>query len=93
MDKPLVRSIAKGYAWLQEIKSSHEVTLSAIAEREGVKRKHIARLIDLAFLAPDIVEAMLSGSQPIDLSVDRLLKSTALDPTWATQRRQLGFRD
>ncbi len=91
MDEPLVRSVAKGYAWLQELKSDSRATLSAIAAREGVKRKHIARLIDLAFLAPDIVEAILSGSQPTDLSTDRLLKGTEIELAWPDQRRQLGF--
>ena len=92
MDEPLVRSVAKGYAWLQELKSDSRATLSAIAAREGVKRRHIARLIDLAFLAPDIVEAILSGSQPIDLSTDRLLKGTEIELAWPDQRRQLGVR-
>ncbi len=92
MDEPLVRSVAKGYAWLQELKSDSRATLSAIASREGVKRKHIARLIDLAFLAPDVVEAILCGSQPIDLSTDRLLKGTEIELAWPDQRRQLGFR-
>ena len=92
MDEPLVRSIAKGYAWLQELKSDSRTTLSAIAAREGVKRKHVARLIDLAFLAPDVVEAILSGSQPIDLSTDRLLKDIEIELAWPDQRRQLGFR-
>ena len=58
----------------------------------GVKRPHIGHLINLAFLAPEIVDAVLLGTQPIDLSTDRLLKALDIDLAWPTQRHQLGFR-
>ena len=43
-----------------------------------------------AFLAPDIVEAILDGRQPADLTVQKLLRSLPL--AWAEQRQRLGFR-
>ena len=45
----------------------------------------------LAFLAPDIVEAIRDGRQPIDLTATRLLRMSELPMSWATQRRVLGF--
>ena len=92
IDERLIRSIAKGYAWLQDLKAGRLPSLSAIANREGVKRPHIGHLINLAFLAPEIVDAVLLGTQPIDLSTDRLLKALDIDLAWPTQRHQLGFR-
>jgi hypothetical protein len=43
----------------------------------------------LAWLAPDIVEAILDGRQPKALTVKRLLAKLPMD--WADQRRALGF--
>jgi hypothetical protein len=45
----------------------------------------------LAFLAPDITEAILEGTQPIELSLDRLLSAMPLPLDWDAQRAALGF--
>jgi hypothetical protein len=46
--------------------------------------------LPLAFLAPDIVEAILQGRQPVELTALRL-KRTRLPLSWVEQRRLLGF--
>jgi hypothetical protein len=46
--------------------------------------------LPLAFLAPDIVEAILQGRQPVELTVLRL-KRIGLPLSWVEQRRLLGF--
>ncbi len=45
----------------------------------------------LAFLAPDIVEAILAGTQPVDLTAETLIKHTELPQAWAEQKALLGF--
>jgi len=49
-----------------------------------------ARLLRLNYLAPDIVAAILDGTQPKDLHRKKLLFST-LPIDWALQRKMLGF--
>jgi site-specific DNA recombinase len=51
----------------------------------------IGRRIRLAFLAPDIVEAILEGRQPADLNLTRLKQLGQLPLAWADQRSLLGF--
>lgn len=48
------------------------------------------RVMQLAFLAPSIVEAIVDGTQPPDLTTQKLVW-TQLDPDWQKQRQQLGF--
>jgi hypothetical protein len=60
-----------------------------IANAYGISGQHVARLLPLAWLAPDIVEAILDGRQPKALTVKRLLAKLPMD--WADQRRALGF--
>ncbi len=62
---------------------------SAIAKEEGVTERYVSRIMRLAFLAPDIVEAILDGYQPADLELERLLKGIPI--SWDAQRRALGF--
>ncbi len=45
----------------------------------------------LGLLAPDIVEAILAGRQPIELTAKRLKRIRDLPVSWAEQRRVLGF--
>ncbi len=44
-----------------------------------------------AFLAPDIVEAILEGRQPRDLTFKKLCSNSPL--SWTEQRRHFGFSD
>jgi hypothetical protein len=54
----------------------------------------LASLIRLSYLAPDIVRALLKGSQPIELTLTRLLRlSKDLPHEWSEQRHFLGFTD
>ncbi|MCP5405748.1 MAG: hypothetical protein H6922_05970 [Pseudomonadaceae bacterium] len=50
---------------------------------------HVARYVQLGMLAPDIVEAILAGNQPLGLTVRKLYAVSSTD--WPTQRLQLGF--
>jgi site-specific DNA recombinase len=62
---------------------------SAIAKREGATQRYVAHLIKLAFLAPDIMTAIIRGKAPANVSLDRLKKGFPLD--WVEQRKALGF--
>jgi site-specific DNA recombinase len=46
----------------------------------------------LAFLAPNIVAAIIEGRQPVELTAKRLMYQTRLPIEWTEQERVLGFR-
>jgi len=48
-------------------------------------------VIRLAWLAPDIVTAIIEGRQPPEFTVRQLMNDTRLPPAWTDQRRTLGF--
>ena len=54
-------------------------------------RQHQTRLARLSYLAPDIIGAVLNGSQPPQLTGRRLLRSADLPFDWSAQRTMLGF--
>jgi hypothetical protein len=43
-----------------------------LAKRDGISRRYIRRLVGLAFLSPQLVEAILQGGQPVELTATRL---------------------
>ena len=66
------------------------MTISEIASREGADVGDVSRSLQLAFLAPDIVEAILDGRQPVDMTANRLRRLENLPLTWNEQRASLG---
>ncbi len=73
VDRTLLKTVALGWVWFEEIKAG--TTMQAIANREGITQRRVAHLVDLAFLAPDIVQSIVDGRQPPTLTADSLIKS------------------
>ena len=83
LDRTLAKTVAQGWVWFEEIKAG--ATMHAIANREGVTPRRVAHLVNLAFLAPDIVRSIVEGRQPPTLTADRLIKSRHR-MLWSDQR-------
>jgi site-specific DNA recombinase len=83
LDRTLLKSVALSWVWFEEIKAG--ATMQAIADREGVTQRRVAHLVDLAFLAPDIVRSIVEGRQTPMLTADRLIKSRHR-MLWSDQR-------
>ncbi|MFK7943863.1 MAG: recombinase family protein [Paracoccaceae bacterium] len=85
-DDALIRNIAKAHRWFENIKSG--MTFAQIAEAEKTSKRRVQQMIDLAFLAPDIVRNALEGNQPIGFTSDWCLRH-ALPTDWNEQRQLL----
>jgi hypothetical protein len=91
IDPALVKAIVRARQWFEQVASGQAQSFAEIARAEGVGRRYVANLIPLAFLAPDIVASILSGTQPDELTTQELTKRVDLPLDWAEQRAQLGF--
>jgi site-specific DNA recombinase len=89
VDQALVKAIARGRAWYEELMSDRAGSLGEIADRLQLHQRYVGRIIRCAFLAPDIVEAVLEGRQPPTLTVEKLRLGVPL--AWEAQRRLFGF--
>lgn len=92
-DETLVKAVARACAWFDDIRMGKIADLSEIAIREKLPRSYVQAHLPLAFLAPRIVQAILDGTQPADLSAKQLMYRTDLSVEWAKQTSQLGFAD
>jgi hypothetical protein len=91
LDPALIKAVARARIWNQRLISGKMTSLRAIAKSESVTHPYVKRLIKLAFLAPDIVETILAGRQPVDLTAERLTRLVDLPDRWDQQRRLLGL--
>src|SRR5262249_30846294 len=71
-DPVLIKAIARGRLWFEELATGRARSLHELATREDITRRYIRRLVNLAFLSPQLVEAILQGRQPIALTATRL---------------------
>ena len=75
---------------MQQLMTEEVVSLKALAADDGVDPAEISRLLPLACLSPDIVEAILTGHQPTNLTVERLKRLPTLPLEWSRQHQLLG---
>ncbi len=60
-DPALLKAVARGYRWFNQLASGASADTLKIAKRERVRDNYVRRLIPLALLAPPIVEAICAG--------------------------------
>jgi DNA invertase Pin-like site-specific DNA recombinase len=87
----LIKTIAKAHLWAKQLIDGEVSNIAEIAKREGTSRPHASRILSLAFLAPDLVAAILDGRHPPEVTVETLTKVQRLPLGWEDQRRILGF--
>jgi hypothetical protein len=75
-------------AWFDELVTGRARSLQELAKRDGISRRYIRRLVGLAFLSPQLVEAILQCRQPVKLTATRLTELD-LPLDWAEQHRFL----
>ena len=85
----LVKALVRGFFWRDQLVTGQVRSLKELAAQERVHREYVMRLLRLTFLAPDIIQAILQGTQPVDLTLERLRQTIPLE--WPTQRRRFGF--
>jgi len=87
-DPVLLRTLTKAHDWIKELRSGK--TLIEIARKDAHSDAYIRIRCQIAFLSPRIQEAIINGTQPIDLTLERIITSgVPLD--WSEQARVFGF--
>ena len=82
-DRTLIAALRRGHAMVEKDRG---MPLAMEVSRSPYER----RVQRLAFLAPDIQRAIIEGTQPASLNLERLVKSE-LPISWEQQRELLGF--
>ena len=83
----LIKSIARGRAWLDEI-VSRVASVEEIAARQKCSVRHVNMTISMAFIAPGLVKAAIEGRLPRGIGVANLRDAPA---EWSLQFERLGL--
>ena len=89
VDRTLLRNIANALSWLDRIKAGK--TYEQIATEHAIPTDRVRKAIRYAFLAPDIVRAIVEGRQPVGLTSSYLLHHPLPDD-WGCFRHQVLLR-
>lgn len=84
-DDALVKALARAFRWKRMLQSGDFATVAELAAREGIAVSYLTRVLRLTQLAPYLVEAILDGRQPRDLTLEALREAPPED--WAEQRK------
>jgi site-specific DNA recombinase len=86
VDPGLVRLLIRAHVICARLLKEPSLPLKEIAAEEGISSSYVTRLLRLAFLAPDIVTAILDGRHSPPLTANRLMDDTCLPLDWTAQR-------
>jgi site-specific DNA recombinase len=84
-DSALIKAIARGHVWFEELASGRAQTVTEIAEQEGVTDRYVSCLMKLAFLSPSLVDRIVAGRGALNVSTKELTLNTDLPPLWPEQ--------
>jgi site-specific DNA recombinase len=80
----LIRAIARAHNWVDRIRRGDVLNQRALAAETGLDERYIGSILPLAFLAPDLTEAILDGTHSPHLDLSTCLRNTSAD--WVRQR-------
>ena len=89
-DGTLVKALARAWRWQRMLDAGVYASVSDIGDAENISKSYVSRILRLALLAPEIVEAILAGSTDQALVLERLERP--LPASWEGQRRLLSAR-
>ena len=87
IDNTLVKAIARAFRWQAMLDKGTYGCIEDIARAERINGTFVGRIVRLALLAPDIVEAILAGRQPAKLTLKGLMAPFPVE--WERQRGEL----
>ena len=91
-DPILLKEIARAHRCFQALLTRRVASIAELAALEGVDERYVSNVLPLAFLAPEIVEAIVRGAQPADLTATKLVRRIDLPLDWQAQKQALRFR-
>jgi len=92
-DQQLIMLIAKAHEFLNKLTDGSASSISELAKTQTQSASQISRMLQFTFLAPDIIESVLAGIQPANLTAEKLRRLSYLPVNWNEQKELLGFNN
>lgn len=89
-DPTMLTMLAKARDWYEKL-TLRGLSLAQISQAAQISVKYVGRILQLALLAPDIVQALEQGDYPMELTATKLSRMVPLPMDWEEQRQLLGM--
>jgi site-specific DNA recombinase len=86
-DPSLITAIVRAWDWAERLKTGSVQSITEICATEGFTDTYVGQVLPLAFLSPQLVEAILAGQQPAGLTANRLIWGGRVAMRWDEQIR------
>ncbi len=87
-DPALLKALARAFRYQRLLDEGRYASITEMAAAEKIERRYLGSLMRLTLLAPDVIEAALSGRAELAaLTLPRLLE--LLSDRWNEQRKKL----
>jgi hypothetical protein len=83
----LIKALSRAHEWVRQIIAGEYKDQRAIAAATGLNERYVSRIIQSAFLAPEIVEAIVKGRQAPEVTLAALLDDVPL--SWTEQNAKM----
>ena len=87
VDNAMVKAITRAFRWRKMLENGTHATIAEIAAAEKINESYVGRVLRLTLLAPDIVEGILGGRQPPEVTLARLMRP--LPAGWREQQETM----
>jgi hypothetical protein len=84
VDNAMVKALARAFRWRRLMETGRHGSIEELAAAEKINASYVSRILRLTLLAPDIVEAILDGRQPAEMTLAEFMKP--FPPYWNKQR-------
>lgn len=89
VDENLMRALAQAFFWQEMLDSGRVKNMTELAKAEKIGLARMQKMLKLARLAPEIVEDIARGRQPVGLSLLFFVENPLPDD-WNEQRDVIG---
>jgi hypothetical protein len=86
-DGTLVKALARAWRWQRMLDDGVYASVSEIGAAENISKSYVSRILRLALLAPDIIEAVLASRTDQGILLEQL--EQPLPASWDEQRAAL----
>jgi hypothetical protein len=90
IDNVMIKALARAFRWRKLLETGVHLTIDDLAAAEKINPSYVSRILRLTLLAPDIVESILDGRQPAEMTLKALMRP--LPVRWVGQFPIIGRR-
>ena len=91
-DATLLKALVRAHQWQKMLDSGKVKTITELATKEKMaSTSYVTKVLRLAWLAPDMQEAIVNATHPRTFSLAEFFKVKRLPRLWCEQRELFGF--